>query len=83
MIAGKVKKLLTVGFIREVQYLEWLSSVVMVKKPSLEMGAWTSPISTKPPPKICTLSQISTAFLNQWNISHKLHSFLDAFLSYN
>jgi hypothetical protein len=36
-ISDKVKKLLTVGFIREVYYPDWLANVVMVKKSN---GKW-------------------------------------------
>lgn len=43
----EVEKLLTVGFIREVYYPEWLANVVMVKKSN---GKW----------QICVISQIST-----------------------
>ena len=41
-IKEEVQKLITVKFIREVYYLDWLANVVMVKKAN---GKWrTSPI---------------------------------------
>ena len=40
-INGKVEKLLKAGFIREVNYLEWISNVVLVKK-VLESNLCTS-----------------------------------------
>lgn len=33
-IADEVEKLLVVGFVKKVYYLDWLSNVVMVRKPS-------------------------------------------------
>jgi hypothetical protein len=36
-ITNEVQKLLKVGFIREVDYLEWLENVVLVKKAN---GKW-------------------------------------------
>ena len=37
VINGEVEKLLRVGFIREVNYFEWISNVVLVKKAN---GKW-------------------------------------------
>ena len=37
VITDEVNKLLTVGFIREVYYLDWLANVVLVKKAN---GKW-------------------------------------------
>ena len=36
-INGEVEKLLKAGFVREVNYLEWISNVVLVKKTN---GKW-------------------------------------------
>ena len=39
----EVEKLLTLGFIREVYYLEWIANVVMVKKYNEKWRCvWTS-----------------------------------------
>jgi len=37
VIRQETKKLLSVGYIREIQYLEWLANVVLVKKAN---GKW-------------------------------------------
>ena len=75
-----VNKLLLVGFIREVYYLEWLANVVLVKKAN---GKWrmcvdftdlnkTYPKDSFPLPRIDQLMD-STA-------GHKLLTFMDTFL---
>ena len=80
---GEVNKLLTVNFIREVHYPEWLANVVMVKKAN---GKWrmcvdftdlnqTCPKDSFPLPRIDQLVD-STA-------GHKLLTFMDAFSGYN
>uniref|UniRef100_A0A2N9EWT7 Reverse transcriptase RNase H-like domain-containing protein n=1 Tax=Fagus sylvatica TaxID=28930 RepID=A0A2N9EWT7_FAGSY len=82
-VMEEVDKLLTVGFIREVYYPEWLANVVMVKKST---GKWrmcvdftdlnkACPKDTYPLPRIDQLVD-STA-------GHKLLSFMDAFSGYN
>ena len=82
-MAEEVRKLLEVGFIREVYYPDWLANVVMVRKNS---GKWrmcvdftdlnrACPKDNYPLPRIDTLVD-STA-------RHELLSFMDAFLGYN
>ena len=85
-INGEVEKLLKVGFIREVNYPEWISNVVLVKKAN---GKWrmcadftdftdlnkACPKDSFPLPKIDQLVD-STA-------GHGLLSFMDAFSGYN
>ena len=82
-IAEEVRKLLEVGFIREVYYPDWLANVVMVKKPN---GKWrmcvdftdlnkACPKNSYPLPRIDTLVD-STA-------RHEFLSFMDAFSGYN
>ena len=82
-VAEEVRKLLEVGFIREVYYPNWLANVVMVKKSN---GKWrmcvdftdlnkACPKDSYPLPRIDTLVN-STA-------RHELLSFMDAFSSYN
>jgi len=78
-----VKKLLDAGFIRECHYPEWVSIVVLVKKPN---GTWrmcidftdlnrACPKDSYPLPKIDKLVD-STA-------GHELLSFMDAFSGYH
>ena len=78
-----MKKLLDAGFIRECHYLEWVSNVVLVKKPN---GTWrmcidfmdlnrACPKDSYPLPKIDKLVD-STA-------GHELLSFMDAFSGYH
>ena len=82
-IAEEVRKLLEVGFIREIYYPDWLANVVMVKKPN---GKWrmcidftnlnrACPKDSYPLPRIDTMVD-STA-------RHELLSFMDAFSGYN
>ena len=82
-VAEEVRKLLEVGFIREVYYPDWLANVVMVRKNN---GKWrmcvdftnlnrACPKDSYPFPRIDTLVD-STA-------RHELLSFMDAFSGYN
>jgi hypothetical protein len=82
-ISDEVEKLLTVGFIREVYYPDWLANVVMVKKSN---GKWRMcvdftdlnkayPKNSFPLPRIDQLVD-STA-------GHRLLTFMDAFSGYN
>ena len=83
MIVEEVRKLLDVGFIREVYYPDWLANVVMVKKAN---GKWrmcvdftdlnrACPKDNYPFPRIDTLVDLTAR--------HKLLSFLDPFSGYN
>ena len=82
-IKEKVQKLITMQFIQEVYYSDWLANVVMVKKAN---DKWricvdftdlnkTCPKDSYPLPRIDQLVN-STA-------SHQLLSFMDAFSGYN
>ena len=82
-IAEEVRKLLEVGFIREVYYPDWLANVVMVKNSN---GKWrmcvdfidlnrACPKDSYPLPRVDTLVDSTT--------KHELLSFMDAFLGYN
>jgi hypothetical protein len=82
-VAEEVEKLLKAGFIREVDYPEWLANVVLVKKSN---GKWrmcvdfidlnkACPKDSFPLPRIDLLVD-STA-------GHELLSFMDAFSGYN
>ena len=83
VITNEVNKLLSVGFIREVYYPDWLANVVLVKKAN---GKWRMcmdfidlnkayPKDSSPLPRINQLMD-STA-------RHKLLTFMDAFSGYN
>ena len=83
VITNEVNKLLSVGFIREVYYPDWLANVVLVKKAN---GKWRMcmdfidlnkayPKDSSPLPRIDQLMD-STA-------RHKLLTFMDAFSGYN
>ena len=82
-INEEVGKLLQVGAIREVEYPEWLSNVVLVKK---ENGKWrlcidftdinkACPKDSFPLPRIDLIVDATTG--------HELLSFMDAFSGYN
>ena len=82
-VAEEVRKLLDVGFIREVYYLDWLANVVMVKKNNGKRRICIDftdlnracPKDSYPLPRIDTLVD-STA-------RHELLSFMDVFSGYN
>ena len=79
----KVQKLLGPGFARECQYPEWISNVILVKKPN---GTWKMcvdftdlnkayPKDNYPLPKINKLVDATA--------EHALLSFMDAFSGYH
>ena len=83
VIKQEVDKLLTVGFIKEIQYLKWLSKFVVVPKKN---GKWHAcvgysnlndacPKYTFPLPRIDKIVDATA--------SHQLLSFLDTYLGYN
>lgn len=60
-ITEEVEKLLDVGFIKELQYPEWLANVVLVKNPTTNgICVLTSPTSTKRALKTVSHSRGST-----------------------
>ena len=82
-INEEVSKFLQAGAIREVEYLEWLANVVLVKKAS---GKWrlcidftdinkACPKDSFPLPRIDLIVDATTG--------HELLSFMDAFFGYN
>ena len=82
-IAEEVRKLLEVGFIREVYYPNWLANVVVVKKAN---GKWRICVDFTDLNRACLkdkypLPQIDT--LVDSMARHELLSFMDAFLGYN
>ena len=82
-VIEEVEKLLIASFIREVFYPEWLTNIVMVKKPNGKLWMCVDftdinnayPKDSFPPPKIDQLED-STA-------GHGLLTFMDAFSGYN
>lgn len=83
IIDDEIDKLLKVNFIFEIHYLEWLTNVVMVKKPN---GKWhicinytdlnkACPKYFYPLPNIDKLIDVTSG--------HALLSFMDAFSGYN
>ncbi|XP_022888963.1 uncharacterized protein LOC111404382 [Olea europaea var. sylvestris] len=79
----EVGKLLKVGFIREVQYPDWLANVVLVKKPS---GKWRVYIGFINLNKACPKDSYPLPMIDNLVDStsgHKLYSFLDAFSGYH
>nr|MCH9869276.1 reverse transcriptase-like protein [Serratia marcescens] len=82
-IANEVEKLLNAGFIREVEYPEWLANVVMVKKAN---GKWRMCIDftdlNKACPKDCyPLPNID--LMVDSTAGHALLSFVDAYSGYH
>ena len=83
IIQGEIKKLLTIGFIREVEYPEWLANVVVVSK---KWGKWrvcvdytnlndAYPKDSFPLPLIDQIVDSTTR--------HGMLSFIDVFSSYH
>ena len=82
-IAEEVRKLLEVGFIREVYYLDWLANIVMVKKAN---GKWRMCVDFTDLNRVCPkdnypLPRIDT--LVDSMARHELLSFMDAVSGYN
>ncbi|XP_058068779.1 uncharacterized protein LOC131218114 [Magnolia sinica] len=82
-IANEVSKLLSVGFIEEVHYLDWIANVVLVKKANRKWWVCVNysdlnkayPKDSFPLPQIDQLVDSTTG--------HELLSFLDAYFGYN
>ncbi|CAN1139542.1 Transposon Ty3-I Gag-Pol polyprotein, partial [Linum perenne] len=82
-VANEVEKLLKAGFIKEVQYPEWLANVVLVKKSS---GAWRMCVDftnlndacPKDPYPLPNIEQLVDATAN-----NEMLSFLDMFSGYH
>ena len=82
-IVEEVRKLLEVGFIREVYYPDWLANVVMDKKANrkLRMCVDFTDLNRACPKDSSPLPRIDT--LVDSTVRHKLLSFMDAFSRYN
>ncbi|XP_052291856.1 uncharacterized protein LOC127900699 [Citrus sinensis] len=82
-INGEVEKLLKVGFIREVNYPEWISNVVLVKKAN---GKWRMCVDFTDLNKACPKDSFPLPKIDQLvdsTTGHGLLSFMDAFSGYN
>ena len=78
-----MEKLLKAEFIREVNYPEWISNVVLVKK---DNGKWRMCVDFTDLNKACPKDNFSLPKIDQLVDSiagHGLLSFIDAFSEYN
>ena len=82
-IVEEVRKLLEVGFIREVYYPDWLANVVMDKTANrkLRMCVDFTDLNRACPKDSSPLPRIDT--LVDSTVRHELLSFMDAFSRYN
>ena len=83
VIKQKVDKLLAAGFIREIQYPEWLSNVVVVPKKN---GKWRVCVDYSNLNDACLKDTFPLPRINQIvdaTAGHQLLFFLDAYSSYN
>ena len=74
---------MTVGFIREVYYHNWLANVVLVKKAN---GKWRMCVDFIDLNKACPKDSFPLPRIDQLvdsTVGHKLLIFMDAFLGYN
>jgi BarA-like signal transduction histidine kinase len=82
-VMEEVDKLLTIGFLREVYYPEWLANVVMAKKSTRK---WRMCVDFTDLNKTCTKDSYPLPRIDRLvdsNARHKLLSFMDAFSGYN
>jgi len=81
--AEEVKKLLQVGFIKEVDYLEWLANVVLAKKSNRKWRMCVDFINLN---KACMKDSFPLPHMDllvDLTSGHELFSFMDAFSGYN
>ena len=79
----EVSKLLSVGFIREVYYPDWLINVVLVKKTN---GKWRMCVDFQDLNKTCPKDSFPLPMIDQLvdsTASYKLLTFMDAFSGCN
>lgn len=82
-INNEVEKLLKAGFIREVNYLKWISNIVLVKKAN---GKWRMCIDFIDFNRVWLKESFSSPKINQLidsTIGHSLLNFMDAFSKCN
>ena len=82
-ITNEVNKLLSIGFIREVYYPNWLINIVLVKKAN---GKWRICVDFTNLNKACSKDSFPLPRIDQLvdsTAGHKLLTFIDAFSGYN
>ena len=82
-VIEEVTKLLTIGFIHEVYYPDWLTNVVLVKK---ENGKWRMCVDFTDLNKACPKDSFPLPRIDQLvdsTAGHKLLTFMVAFSGYN
>ena len=82
-ITNEVNKLLSIGFIREVYYPNWLINIVLVKKAN---GKWRIYVDFTDLNKACSKDSFPLLRIDQLvdsTAGHKLLTFMDAFSGYN
>lgn len=83
IIQSEVEKLLAAGFIREVDYPEWLVNVVVVPK---KEGKWRVCVGYTNLNDACPKDNFPLARIDQIvdsTVRHRMFSFLDAFFGYH
>ncbi|XP_022156048.1 uncharacterized protein LOC111023016 [Momordica charantia] len=83
IVAEHVNELLKTGFIREVHYPQWISNVVLVKKPN---GKWRMCIDFTDLNKVCPKDYFPLPRIDQLvdaTAGHERLSFMDAYSGYN
>ena len=83
IINDEVRKLIEAGFIKEVQYPDWLANVVIVKKKN---GKWRVCIDFTDLNKACPKDSFPLPHIDRLvdaTAGHELLSFMDAFSRYN
>ena len=83
VVREETEKLLKADHIREIQYLEWLANVMLVKKAS---GKWKKCVDFTDLNKVCLKDSYPLTSINalvDTTTGCRLLSFLDAFSSYN
>ena len=81
--AKEVKKLCEAGFKKEIQYITWLSNIVLVKKSNRK---WRMCVDFTDLNKACSKDNYQLTridLLVDSTSGHELLSFMDAFLGYN
>ncbi|KAK7281396.1 hypothetical protein RIF29_09353 [Crotalaria pallida] len=82
-IEEKVAELLRAGFIREIDYTDWLANTVLVKKPN---GKWRMCVDYTDLNKVCPKDQYPLPVIDKLvdsSAGYKLLSFMDAYSGYN
>lgn len=83
IIIEEVKKLIEVGIVREVRYLEWLANIVVVQKKNRK---WRICIDFSDLNKACLKDPFPLPHIDKLvdaTAGHELLSFIDAFSGYN